>query len=124
VILPDAIKTYLLGRYNRFLFSLDTLTTTTPLAALQAVDARITARLESIVKSPTLPLADEMQADKLRQALLFLQKLVQTEILHIQNVISGAKYTSRDPEQCKLMDYICKPGTAPFTDATGCGCKI
>jgi hypothetical protein len=32
------------------------------------------------------------------------------------------RYVSRDPEQCKLIDYMCPTNTNHFTDACGCGC--
>lgn len=32
-------------------------------------------------------------------------------------------YVSTDPEQCKLIDYICPPNTNGFTNTCGCGCE-
>lgn len=32
-------------------------------------------------------------------------------------------YVSTDPEQCKLIDYICPPNTGGFTNDCGCGCE-
>jgi hypothetical protein len=33
-------------------------------------------------------------------------------------------WVSKDPEECTRIDYLCAPGTQPFTDqACGCGCE-
>ncbi|HET9955868.1 MAG TPA: hypothetical protein VFQ61_15265 [Polyangiaceae bacterium] len=33
------------------------------------------------------------------------------------------KYVSKDPEQCKLIDFLCVSGS-PFFDDCGCGCSV
>lgn len=35
----------------------------------------------------------------------------------------GLKYVSRDPQECVAVLYECVPGTAPFTNDCGCGCR-
>jgi hypothetical protein len=35
----------------------------------------------------------------------------------------GQKYVSRDPEQCFLIDFICKEGFRQFFNECGCGCQ-
>jgi putative hemolysin len=32
-------------------------------------------------------------------------------------------YVSKDPEQCKVIKYLCIKGKEPFSDEFGCGCK-
>lgn len=32
-------------------------------------------------------------------------------------------YVTRDPEQCKVIKYMCVKGKAPFSDEFGCGCE-
>ena len=32
-------------------------------------------------------------------------------------------YITRDPEQCKVIKYLCIKGKEPFSDEYGCGCK-
>jgi hypothetical protein len=32
-------------------------------------------------------------------------------------------YVTRDPEQCKVIRYLCVQGKVPFSDAYGCGCE-
>jgi hypothetical protein len=35
----------------------------------------------------------------------------------------NVSWVSRDPEECKLIDYRCAEGTQPFTNGCGCGCE-
>jgi hypothetical protein len=33
------------------------------------------------------------------------------------------RYVSEDPEACRTVLFQCIPGSRPFTDSTGCGCR-
>jgi putative hemolysin len=35
----------------------------------------------------------------------------------------GRTYVTRDPEQCKVIKYVCIKGKAAFSDEFGCGCE-
>ena len=34
------------------------------------------------------------------------------------------KYISKNPEECKLIQFLCTPDRIPFYDETGCGCEL
>lgn len=36
----------------------------------------------------------------------------------------GRIYSSRDSEECERIKFSCMPGSIPFSDDSGCGCKI
>ncbi len=36
---------------------------------------------------------------------------------------SSKVYISTDPEECKVINFLCVQGKEPFTDEKGCGCK-
>jgi len=33
-------------------------------------------------------------------------------------------YSSRDPDECRTLQFSCAPGRAPFFDEEGCGCEL
>lgn len=35
----------------------------------------------------------------------------------------GRRYVSRDPEECKVVFFLCEEGFTPFFDECGCGCE-
>ena len=43
----------------------------------------------------------------------------------VEEINEGNKqYVSRDLEQCKLILFQCVEGRVPFSDESGCGCKL
>lgn len=38
-------------------------------------------------------------------------------------LVDGKNYVSTDPEECKLIKFMCIEGKQPFFDENGCGCE-
>ncbi|MBS3080894.1 hypothetical protein J4221_05460 [Candidatus Pacearchaeota archaeon] len=41
-----------------------------------------------------------------------------------QNKSLNKIYISRNPEQCKVIKFLCEQGRMPFFDDSGCGCEL
>lgn len=123
-VLSTRLQNSLKRQYDVFFTRIALLDPSVKLSKLETIDARIASRLTTLSLS-TIPmtLSQEMMADKIKYALLFLQNLVQSDISYTKDEISGMRYTSKDSAMCSNIRFYCSTTETPFFTDKGCGCK-
>lgn len=123
-VLSDRLKASLTFQYKAFVSRISPLDARAQVTRLEVINTRIVNRLAALSLN-TLPmtLAQEMAADKLKYALLFLQNLVQTDIAYLNDELSGMRYISKDAVQCENIKFYCLTTETPFFNDKGCGCR-
>lgn len=122
VVLSEGLKKNLQIQFDRFFGSLSWMTQTIQLQKLHSLDSRINDRL-AIPRSYPMTLEQEMQADKMKYALEFIQDITKTNIQKLEESITGKRYLFRDTNKCAVVKFKCMAGESYFSDDIGCGCQ-
>ena len=123
-VLSEKLQNSLKRQYDAFVVHISWLSVNDRIAKLEIIDARIKTRLATFsINTLPLTLTQEMQNDKMKYALIFLQNLVETDISYLTDELSGMRYISKDANMCSNIKFYCSTTETPFFNNKGCGCK-
>ena len=123
-MLSDRLKNSLKRQYDAYVVRIAWLEAQDRIVKLQIVHARILDRLTALSLN-RLPqtLEQEMMADRMKYALLYIQNLIETDISYLTDENGGMRYISRSSEMCSNIKFYCSATETPFFNERGCGCK-
>lgn len=123
-VLSEKLQNSLKRQYDAFVVHISWLSVNDRIARLEIIDSRIKTRLATFsINTFPLTLVQEMQNDKMKYALIFLQNLVETDISYLTDELSGMRYISKDANMCSNIKFYCSTTEIPFFNDKGCGCK-
>lgn len=123
-VLSERLQNSLKRQYDAFIVRISGLDSSARLTKLELINTRIVTRLTALSINPIpLTLSQEMMADKMKYALLFIQNLVQADISYLTDEMAGMRYISKDSSMCGNIKFYCSTTEVPFFTEKGCGCK-